>query len=232
MGDEHPIYAAVFDRSFASAPGMVRLREELLPRAVGRVLEVGGGTGHNLPYFTEASSVTIVEPDGAMRRRLEPRLSSCPAPASVLGAGIDEADLEDGSFDTVVCTLVLCTVPDLDRALGRIRRLLAPGGRLLFLEHTAAPGGWGLAQRALDPVWHRLVPGCHLHRDPVSAMRRAGFLVSDYERFRLPLLPGLVDAGVKGVAVERTTEPPVVPGTYPRLHAVRRRRSAAARMDP
>ena len=217
-GVEHPLYAAAYDRLCASAEaaGLAQRRADLLADATGRVLEVGGGTGHNLPWYSAADSVVVLEPDAAMCRRLEPRLADCPAPATLLAAGIDEADLEEASFDTVVCTLVLCTVPDLDRAVARIRRLLAPGGRLLFLEHTAAPGGWGLVQRAVDPLWHRAVPGCHLHRDPVSAIRRSGLMVAGYDRIDLPLVPGLLRAGVVGTARERTADIPVTPGTYPR----------------
>jgi len=217
-GVEHPLYAAVYDRLCgpAEAAGLAERRAALLGDATGRVLEVGGGTGHNLKWYSAADSVVVLEPDGAMCRRLEPRLADSPAPARLIQAGIEEADIQDASFDTVVCTLVLCTVPDLDRAIARIRRLLAPGGRLLFLEHTAAPGGWGLVQRVIDPLWRRAVPGCHLHRDPVSAIRRSGLMVAGYDRIDLPLVPGLLRAGVVGTACERTADMPVPPGTYPR----------------
>jgi len=235
-GVEHPLYAAVYDRMCASAEaaGLAERRAGLLAGATGRVLEVGGGTGHNLEWYSAAGSVVVLEPDAAMARRLEPRLAGCPVPAILIREGIDEADLEDASFDTVVCTLVLCTVPDLDRALARIRRLLAPGGQLLFLEHTAAPGGWGLVQRALDPLWHRAVPGCHLHRDPVSAIRRSGLMVAGYDRIDLPLVPGLLRAGVVGTARARTADTPVPLGTYPRhrslgSHLDRSRRGTAGR---
>ncbi|MHB1925033.1 MAG: class I SAM-dependent methyltransferase [Acidimicrobiales bacterium] len=225
---DHPLYAAAYDRLCASAEaaGLAERRAALLAGATGRVLEVGGGTGHNLRWYSAADSVVVLEPDASMVRRLEPRLADCPVPATLIRAGIEEADLQDGSFDTVVCTLVLCTVPDLDRAVARIRRLLAPAGRLLFLEHTAAPGGWGLVQRALDPLWHRAVPGCHLHRDPVSAIRRSGLMVAGYDRIDLPLVPGLLRAGVVGTACERTADPPVPAGTYPR------RRSLGTHLSP
>ncbi|MHB1446112.1 MAG: class I SAM-dependent methyltransferase [Acidimicrobiales bacterium] len=219
---EHPLYAAAYDRLLASAEaaGLAERRADLLADATGRVLEVGGGTGHNLKWYSAAGAVVVLEPDGAMCRRLEPRLADCPVPATLIPAGIEEADLQDGSFDTVVCTLVLCTVPDLDKAVARIRRLLAPGGRLLFLEHTAAPGGWGLVQRAADPLWRRAVPGCHLHRDPISAIRRSGLMVAGYDRIDLPLVPGLLRAGVVGTACERTADTPVAPGTYPRSRSL------------
>lgn len=213
---EHRAFAAVYDRmtAAAEAAGLGRRRAELLARATGRVLEVGGGTGHNLAFYVNAADVTILEPDDAMRRRLEPRLVTCPAPARVVAAGIDEADLPEHGFDTVVCTLVLCTVPDPAAAAARIRRLLAPGGRLLFLEHVRAPGAQGLLQAGLTPLWRRVVPGCHLDREPVTALRAAGLLVADYDRVTLPLGP-LASSGVQGVAVEPAAEPLAPPGTYP-----------------
>ena len=226
---EHRIYAALYDRLCgpAEAAGLGDLRASLLAGATGRVLEVGGGTGANLVHYSAAASVTVLEPDRAMARRLEPRLGECPVPARLVTAGIDDAELDEGSFDTVVCTLVLCTVPDLDAAVRRIERLLASGGRVLFLEHTASAGGWGVVQVLVDPVWKRAVPGCHLHRDPVTALRRAGLLVDRYERVDLPLVPGLLSAGAVGSAVRPRTAAPVVPGTYPMHRSFGRRKVAS-----
>ena len=221
---EHRIYAALYDRMCgpAEAAGLGDMRTSLLAAATGKVLEVGGGTGANLAHYTRAQSVTVLEPDRAMARRLEERLGDCPVPASLVPVGIDDAELTDGSFDTVVCTLVLCTVPDLDAAAARIEALLAPGGRVLFLEHTAAPGGRGIVQILADPVWHRVVPGCHLHRDPVTALRRVGLMVDSYDRVDLPL-PGLLSTGAIGSAVRPQAATPVAPGTYP-IHRPRGRR--------
>jgi SAM-dependent methyltransferase len=214
---DHPRYAAVSERMLAplESAGLSACRQDLLARATGRVLEVGAGTGLNLAHYTAAGSVTVLEPDAAMRLRLAERVGECPAPVTVVGSGIDDADLPDASFDTVVCTLVLCTVPDLASAARRIRGLLAPGGRVLFIEHAAAPGGWGIVQRLLDPLWHRVIPGCHLHRDPTSALRDAGLMVSDYDRTPLRMIPGLIDSLVVGTAMERTAPLLVPAGTYP-----------------
>ena len=214
---DHPLYAALYDRMCApaEAAGLGERRRALLARATGRVLEVGAGTGHNLPYYGAADEVVLIEPDGAMRRRLLVRLGDCPVPATVVEGGIDDAALADASFDTVVCTLVLCTVPDPREAARRIRRLLAPGGRLLFLEHVRSPGWRGLAQRAVTPAWKRVVPGCHLDRDVTGDIRAAGLIVTDCERFGLPLVPGLADFGAAGVAREPQAPPRVAPGTYP-----------------
>lgn len=222
---EHRLYAALYDRMCgpAEAAGLGDLRASLLAEATGRVLEVGGGTGVNLAHYTQAESVTVLEPDLAMARRLEEHLGECPVPATLVRAGIDDADLDESSFDTVVCTLVLCTVPDLGGAARRMERLLAPGGRVLFLEHTAAPGGWGVVQILVDPLWHRVVPGCHLHRDPVNALRGAGLMVDSYQRVSLPLVPGLLSTGAVGSAIRPLTATPVAPGTYPRHRPLGRR---------
>jgi SAM-dependent methyltransferase len=232
---DHPRYAAFYERSMAGAEeaGLGAQRAQLLARARGRVLEIGGGTGLNLRHYRAATSVTVLEPDGAMRERLETRRLDCPCPMTLLPMGVEEADFPPASFDTVVCTLVLCTVPDPDAALGRLRGWLAPEGSLLFIEHTAAPGGWGLVQALLDPLWHRLIPGCHLHRDPMAAMRRVGFMVRDYDRLDLTMIPGLIDNLVVGVACEGLVEPPVPSGTYPRPHRRRPRRAGTTKTtDP
>ena len=225
---DHPLFAAAYDRLTASAElhGLAARRRRLLAGATGRVLEVGGGTGHNLVWYSAAAEVVVLEPDGAMRRRMEPRLGDCPAPARVVAAGIDHPDLaslgvEDRSFDTVVCTLVLCTVPDLDAAARRIRDLLAPGGRVLFLEHVRDLGARGVLQRLVTPAWRVVVPGCHLDRDPLPALRRAGLYPGDYERVHLPLGP-LASAGLVGSAGERRAEPLAEPGRYPVRGRVRR----------
>ena len=219
---DHRIYAAVYDRMTAPAEtaGLAERRRHLLAGATGRVLEVGGGTGHNLPYYTAATEVVVLEPDGAMRRHLEGRIDTCPVPARVVPAGIDDPGLDalgvsDGAFDTVVCTLVLCTVPDEEAAAGRIARLLAPDGRVLFLEHVRGAGARGVVQRLVTPLWRVMVPGCHLDRDPVPALRRAGLIPSDYERVHLPLGP-LASPGVVGTAVVSRSKPLVEPGIYPR----------------
>src|SRR5581483_12129921 len=177
-GKEHRFFAAAYDRVMASAEaaGLADRRRDLLSDATGRVLEVGGGTGHNLPYYAAASEVVIIEPDPAMVRRLTPKLSTCPVPARVVTAGIDDPDLadsgiEDEGFDTIVCTLVLCTVPDPGEAARSLHRLLRPDGRLLFLEHVVASGRVRrFAQRAVNPLWGVMAAGCHLDRNPVETL--------------------------------------------------------------
>jgi ubiquinone/menaquinone biosynthesis C-methylase UbiE len=127
-------------------------RRRLLAGARGAVLEIGGGTGANLAHYRDVDRVTIAEPNPFMRRRLDQKLTDARVPVEVSPAGTEELPFPDGSFDTVVSTLVLCTVPDQESALDEVRRVLRPGGRLLFIEHVRAGGpqpagriAWGLS---------------------------------------------------------------------------------------
>lgn len=204
---DHRIFAACWDvvARGSDAAGFGDRRRKLLAAADGRVLEVGAGTGSNLPYYDGVTSLLALEPDRHMRRRLVDRLGRAHVPVEVAAAGIDDADLPARSFDTAVCTLVLCSVPDLRSALHAIRAALRPGGRLLFLEHVAALGWRGRVQRSVAPLWERAFGGCHLHRDPLAAMREAGFFVTDCERFTIRGA-GPARQAVQGVARLPRTE--------------------------
>jgi len=164
--------------------GMADRRRRLVAGARGRVLEVGGGTGRNLPLYRpgDVSEVIVVEPDGSMRRRLLARVSAAAVPVEVHEAGIEATGMPDGFFDSAVCSLVLCTVPDPAAALAEIRRMLKPDARLHFLEHVRAPGLRGRFQHAVTPAWSRIGAGCHLDRDTLGAIRAAGFAITDCER--------------------------------------------------
>jgi SAM-dependent methyltransferase len=152
-----------------------------------------------------------LEPDGAMRRRLLPRLAAAGVSYQVEGAGIDEAGFDDGSFDTIVSTLALCTVPDIDSAVRRIRRWLAADGQLLFLEPVRAVGWWGCAQHAVTPLYSLLAGGCHPDRDTLAAMRGAGLFVTDCERFALPAGGPFFASCVQGVAQSSLMAPAAGP---------------------
>jgi len=201
---DHRVFAALYDRMCAPAEhaGLADRRRRLLARAEGDVLEIGGGTGANLPHYPSAGveRVVVVEPDGAMRRRLLGRVASAPVPVEVHETGIDDAPFPDRSFDTVVSTLVLCTVPDPGRALARIRALLKPGGRLLFLEHVGGVGIKLRLQHLVSPMWQRLLGGCHPDRDLVGAIRSAGFTIAECDRFDLPKVSRLARGAAQGVA--------------------------------
>lgn len=201
---DHPVFAAFYDRvsRAADAAGLAARRATLLSAARGRVLEVGAGNGLNLPHYPAAvSGVVALEPDGAMRRRLVPAAAAvAPLPVEIVAAPLEDASLEAGGFDTIVCTLVLCTVPDLAAGLGHIRELLAPGGQVLFLEHVKATGARAAIQTAATPLWRRAMAGCRLDRDTPKAMRDAGLVITDLERFRTSPVDPFTAAMVQGRA--------------------------------
>ncbi len=188
----------------AERAGMGERRRRLLASAHGRVLEVGGGTGANLAHYPPAvHEVVVLEPDAAMRRRLQRRLGTAPVAVTVQASSLEDAVLAEESFDTVVCTLVLCTVADPPAALERVRRLLSPRGVLLFLEHVQAVSWHRHLQRAMAPAWRRMSGGCHLDRDIPAAIRGSGLVITDIDRFCLPWAGRLVPA-VQGAARPRT----------------------------
>ena len=133
------LFALTYDRQMAKVEKTTlrALRESLLAEAGGDVLEIGGGTGANLPFYRpEAGSLTITEPDTAMMRRLERRARQQAPSAKILRAPAEDLPFEDGTFDAVVSTMVLCGVSDQPRALRQLRRVLRPGGQLVFIEHV------------------------------------------------------------------------------------------------
>jgi ubiquinone/menaquinone biosynthesis C-methylase UbiE len=193
--------AAVYDRVMASEERRVlgEYRRSLLAGVGGRVLEVGAGTGGNVPHYPDSvERLVLAEPDRHMRVQLERKHAGHEVSSAALG----ELSFEAESFDAVVCTLVLCTVTDPRAALADIRRVLRPGGRLFFMEHVADAGrALHLGQRVCEPLWKRLAGGCHLTRDTESEITRAGFGLEWIERdpkgMRLPLVRSVI----RGVAV-------------------------------
>jgi ubiquinone/menaquinone biosynthesis C-methylase UbiE len=182
---EHRLFAALYDRMTGPLEQgvLAQRRAGLLADLGGQVLDVGAGTGANLPHFRAASLVVAAEPDPAMRRRLAAKLAGAPVPAELTGDAAEALHQPDGSFDAVVFTQVLCTVTDPDRALAEARRVLRPGGWLIVLEHVRGTGSLARWQDRLTPLWSRLVPGCHLGRDTAAAVERAGFTIQKAELF-------------------------------------------------
>jgi ubiquinone/menaquinone biosynthesis C-methylase UbiE len=184
--------------------GLADLRAEVLSRASGRTLEIGGGTGLNLArYPSEVESLTVTEPDPHMARRAREKVAAEPPtfPVEVAEAGAERLPFGDDSFDTVVSTLVFCTVDDPEAAAAEVRRVLAPHGRMLLLEHVRDPDEGRLArwQDRLERPWGWVAAGCHPNRDTAATLRRAGFeleLVPD----QLPKAPALVRPMVRGSA--------------------------------
>lgn len=205
MEDGHPIFAALYDLVGASAERrwMGGRRRRLLAGARGAVLEIGGGTGANLAHYHDVDRVTIAEPDPFMRNKIGPKLEDARVPVEVAAAGAEALPFPDGSFDTVVSTLVLCTVPDQEAALDEVRRVLRPGGRLLFIEHVRATGSAARWQDRLEPLWRRLLGGCHPNRDTVAAIEEAGFEIETFESFYPPDPLSVLTPHVQGSATVR-----------------------------
>jgi SAM-dependent methyltransferase len=192
------VFAAVYDRTVARAEraGIADARRKLLSGTRGRILEVGAGTGLNVEHYPAGSDVTYTEPDPHMAKRLRAR------GVDVVEVGAEALPFADESFDTVVSTLVLCTVPDVPASLREIRRVLAPGGRLLFLEHVrAAPGSklerW---QDRLHGPWHALAGGCNCNRDLLASLAVAGFSIEDVRHEAWRFMPAIVRPVVIGAA--------------------------------
>jgi ubiquinone/menaquinone biosynthesis C-methylase UbiE len=199
------MFSALYDRAFEASEeaGLQTMRSELLCGARGRVLELGAGTGLNLDLYPREGldSLTLTEPNPHMFRQLRERAKkNCPG-AELVEAGAEDLPFEDDSFDTVVVTLVLCTVPDQSAALREVARVLAPGGQLLFLEHVRANNP-NLArwQDRLEKPWRFLGDGCHCNRDTVSAISAAGFQLGDVERHEFPKAPPILRPLVQGSA--------------------------------
>ena len=174
------------------ACGLKRIQREraaLVPSAKGQVLEIGVGSGLNFPFYDPAQveHLWALEPSPEMRSLAAPQAARTSFPTEFIGLSGEEIPLEAGSVDTVVTTYTLCTIPDAVRALREMRRVLRPGGHLLFLEHGAAPEAavrkW---QHRLTPVWKRIGGGCHLDRDIAALIAEAGFGIDRIDSFYLP----------------------------------------------
>jgi ubiquinone/menaquinone biosynthesis C-methylase UbiE len=160
--------------------GMRRRRSTLLGAARGRVVEIGAGTGLNIAHYPDGiAELVLIEPDPAMRGRLALRLQRYARVARIVDAPAERLPLDDASVDTVVSTLVLCTVDDPERTLREIARVLRPDGQLLFIEHVRASSRFLAAcQDNLLRPWRRYAGGCRCNRATVELMRACGFAVA------------------------------------------------------
>jgi len=205
---EHPVFARFYDRMTARMErgGLAEMRHRLLASASGRVLELGAGTGSNLEHYTgSVTELLLAEPDPHMARFLRERLERDGTAAenvSVIQASAEDLPFDDGSFDVVVATLVLCTVENPVRAVAEARRVLVEGGRLLFLEHVrSARRGFAHWQDWLERPWGWVAGGCHPNRATDQLLAGAGFFIDSLERDRLPKGPALIRPLIRGVAV-------------------------------
>jgi ubiquinone/menaquinone biosynthesis C-methylase UbiE len=200
------LFATIYDPFMRSAERacLAQWRAALLEEASGDVLEVGAGTGANVPFYPPAvTQLRLTEPDRDMLARLRRRMGLGPVRrVDAQPAAADALPFDDASFDAVVSTLVLCSVPDLAAALAEIYRVLRPGGRLLFLEHVAADErparlAW---QRRLEPLWMHVSGNCHLTRRTGESIRAAGFVVERETRESMRKALPIMRPTIRGVA--------------------------------
>lgn len=181
MSHRHPIFARYYARvGRLKEESVGPYRQKLLDGLSGRVIEVGAGNGLNFVHYPAAvSEVIAVEPEPHLRSIAEATAARAAVQVKVVDATADDLPADEAQCDAAVASLVLCSVPDQDRALTEIRRVLKPGGELRFFEHVRAATPWqGRVQQALDAtIWPLLVGGCHCGRDTRAAISRAGFTI-------------------------------------------------------
>lgn len=178
-------------------------RKKVVPNAVGRVLEVGMGSGLNLPYYN-ADKVDMVwglEPSEGMREKAQPNLKKSNINVEWLDLPGEEIPLDNNSADTIILTFTLCTIPDWEKAMEQMHRVLKPGGKLLFAEHGKAPDKniqrW---QDKIDPYWSKIAGGCHVNRPIAEMISDSGFKIRQLESRYLPSTPKVAGFNYWGYA--------------------------------
>jgi ubiquinone/menaquinone biosynthesis C-methylase UbiE len=198
------VFAGVYDPSLwvGERAAMRRYRRELLAQARGRTLEIGSGTGLNLEHYPhDLDGLVLAEPEEPMRKRLERTVRRSRRDAQVIDAGAEELPFDDSTFDTVVSTLVLCTVDAPDAALREIGRVLRPDGQLLFIEHVRSESPmlarW---QDRLAGPWRRFAQGCRCNRATASLMAANGFALGELQEASWRAMPPIVRPLIAGRA--------------------------------
>jgi ubiquinone/menaquinone biosynthesis C-methylase UbiE len=188
-----------------SSKPIMKQREKIVPEADGVVLEIGCGSGTNFGLY-DASKVThlhAIEPAEGMVKRARQTWAETDSktPCDIHLCGAEAVPLDDHSVDTAVVTFVLCTIPDWQSALAELRRVLKPGGKILFSEHGLAPDeGVAKWQHRVEPIWKRLAGGCHLTRDTKQMLTECGFSVEQHQTMYLPNTPKIAGFAAWGQA--------------------------------
>lgn len=185
---ERFVLPKVLDFAMRQEP-IMRQRAKVVPRAAGRVLEIGIGSGLNLAFYdrSRVDSLVGLDPSPELRAIAERRAREAGIDVEWIPLGGESIPLDEASVDTVLTTYTLCTIPGVERALGEMRRVLRPGGRLLFSEHGRAPDpGVKRWQDRLNPLWNRIGGGCNLNRPVEEMVRRGGFEPEAIEALYLP----------------------------------------------
>jgi len=189
-----------------STKPIMKQREKIVPHAEGRVLEIGMGSGTNLPLY-DPNKVDVVlglEPSEGMIAKARKAIDAAPVRVEPLILPGEDIPLEDDSVDTVVLTFTLCTIPGFDQALQQMRRVLKPSGRLLFCEHGEAPDpGVAKWQSRINPVWKVIAGGCNLNRPIPKLLEANGFAIHDMQTMYLPSTPKIAGFNYWGDATKR-----------------------------
>lgn len=196
------LFATAYDLLNSAVEGRVTpYRRETAGRTRGDVLEIGAGTGANLPFYPREVRLTVVEPNPHMVGRLTRKAAKLGREIRVLKDHGESLPFPGASFDGVVTTLVLCMVGDLDRVLSETRRILKPGGIFYFYEHVISEDPRGRQwQHRLNPAWRFVTTGCNLDRDIGGAIRKAGFASTELKKFDLKVAPLLTIPNIVGIA--------------------------------
>jgi ubiquinone/menaquinone biosynthesis C-methylase UbiE len=183
-------------------PHTTKCRSEIVPKATGRVLEVGVGSGLNFRFYgPSVSHVWGIDPSPQLLAMARPKAATLPYPVELLCGSAEDLPLEGASADTVVLTWTLCSIPNPARALQELRRVLKPGGSVLFAEHGLAPDPMIRAwQGRLNPLWKRIAGGCHMNRKVDELVAGAGFTITELDTSYFPG-PRILTYTYKGIAV-------------------------------
>lgn len=199
------VFAGAYDRFLKASEeaGLSKSREEIVSKAKGRTLEIAAGTALNLPYYgEEVTELILTDQYPAMINKIKSKVKSSNRQATVLEADAENLPFEDGSFDTVVASMILCSTDSPSKILTEIHRVLKDGGQYLFLEHVRNPDE-KIAERQdrLQPAWFLFGNGCHCNRDSVTTIADSPLVVKELNRGSIPKAWSIIEAMVTGRAV-------------------------------
>lgn len=190
--------------SLCGLPVLMRERQKIVPRAAGVVVEIGIGTGRNLPLYDprKVTKLIGVNPPDGLTELIDIDASAPGLDVEIVPEGAENMSLDTHLADTILVTYTLCSIPGVEAAIGEMRRVLKPGGKLLFCEHgraeTQSAARW---QDRLDPLWGLCSKGCHINRDPTGLLRAGGFRLQEGARYPIRRVPAVLGFHHVGVMV-------------------------------